>query len=407
MRPKPTEASFHARAPRGIRQQNVSAIVRTVLAHGPVARTDIARLTGLSGGSVTRVTTELVEAGLLQELPGRSNPRSAGAPRVPLDFARERYAVLGVHIGALRTTIGLVDIRGAAIVEERHEHPTTEPTAVLDRAAELITDFAARHGAGRHLLGVGVTLAGWVDPATGTVIEHDALGWRDVAVAKPLADRLTLPVLVESSVRARALAELWSGAGTSAHSLVYLFIGTVVDAAIVIDRRVHNGPRSAAGTIAHLQLHEGDTQCDCGRRGCLQAHVSDLAVLERARECGLTGVRTIQDLVDRARDVDDIAETVLRDRATRVGEAVAVLVDLIDPDLVVFSDNAVMDTPGYLAAVRHGAVAQAHTPIDAEGVIVPTAFAEHAIVIAPATRVLDAFYEAPLNFLTTTAVTSA
>ena len=381
-----------------MRRRNVSAVLRAVLARGPVARSEIARLTGLSAGTVTKLTTPLLGSGLLREQPAPDQARDMGRPRVPVDLDLQDRAVVGLHLGLLRTTIGLVDLRAGVFAQRVIAHSTTEPGPLLREARDAVEEVVGTDGAGRSVLGVGASIGGWVDHAAGTIVEHASLGWRDVPARAEL-EALGRPLRLDSSVRAHALAETWFGVATRRRSVAYLFVGNIVGAALVIDRAIHHGPRSAAGHLTHFPVEGArGPRCACGRRNCLQAVASDVGMLTVGRETGAVAEgETLESVIARARERDRRAARLLRDRARRVGQAVAVLLDLVNPDLVVLAGGLV-DAPEYLGDLREEAARRTHVDVDVDRRVVTTALGEHALAASSAALVLDAYYDDPFRF---------
>lgn len=384
--------------PEHMRRRNVSAVLRALLAQGPIARSEIARLTSLSGGTVTKLVSPLLASGLLREEGTHTAGGQLGRPRVPVDLDAQARAVVGLHIGLLRTTVGLADLRAGVIAERLTPHASTDPLAVLREAREAVEGLVQEEGAGRTVLGVGASIGGWLEYDTGVVVEHPTLGWREVPAGAALA-ALDLPVRLDSSVRAHALAEMWFGAATGRRSVVHLFVGNIVGAAVVIDRAIHHGPRSAAGHLTHFPI-EGvrGPKCICGRSNCLGAVASDVGMLALGREAGTVAEgETLEGLIDRARAGDDAARQLLRERAQRVGQAVAVILDLINPDLVVLAGGLIA-APEYLPELRAEAARRTHVVADLDRRVVMTALGEHGLVASSAALVLDAYFDDPLAF---------
>ncbi|MFJ9517382.1 ROK family protein [Kitasatospora sp. NPDC101801] len=376
--------------------RNAAAVLRTVLAHGPLPRLRIAELTGISAGTVSRLTARLARAGQLVELPAVPGPADTGRPRVPLDLPLAATAVAGVHIGLLRTTLGLVDLRGAVLDRLVVPRGSTDPDRVVAELAAALGTLTAGQPT-RRLLGVGVSTGGWVDTEAGTVAEHGPLGWRDVPLGARLAARLDQPVRLDGLVRALALAEGWYGAGQRAGSLLELFVGNVVGAAFTVDRQIHHGPRSAAGTVAHLRLPGlRGAPCDNGHRDCLQAAMADGSVLRLAVAEGLVGpTDPYEELVRRAQDGGAEAGRLLRTRARWIGRAAAALLDLVNPDLVVLAGGPLL-TPEYLPDVRAELVRHSALGPAAADRLVPSGLGEHALVLSAAAVFLDAWFSDPL-----------
>lgn len=387
-----------AASPLDLARSNVAAIVGAVLDRGPLPRARIADTTGLSAAAVTRLTARLIAAGLIRELPAVLGPHDSGRPRIPLDLDTEDRLAVGIHIGLLRTEIGLVDLRGEVFARSVLTHRSTEPGAVVRQAAVGAESLLEREGLGRTVLGYGVGVGGWVDSESGVVVEHASLGWSEVPLRALLAERFAQPVLLDSAVRGTARAECLFGAAAGAASIVELFIGNVVDAAVVIDRKVHRGPRGGAGRLTHLPIQGArGAVCVCGRRDCAQAVISDAAILGLARERGLAGPKDeLGDLVARSGAGDRGAAEVLRERGRRVGQVAALLLDIVNPELVVVAGGP-LATAEHLASAQRELVHRHRAEQDTAR-LVPSALGEHSLVIACATVFLDAYYADPLSY---------
>ncbi|MFD7261412.1 ROK family protein [Streptomyces sp. NPDC059874] len=346
---------------------NAAAVLRTVLAHGPVARSAIAPLCGLSPAAVSRQANGLLRSGLLRELPGPA-ASGAGRPRIPLDLHTGPVGgpvAAGLHIGVPAATFSLVDLRGTLLARRTSPHqaptptpgPGPDPADIADRLAAFLREFDT----GRPLLGVGVALGGWVRPGDGTVVRHEALGWRDRPLGAELAERLRLPVSVDNHARAVAHAEILFGRPEARRSLVHLFIGNVVDAAFGIEGTVHQGPGAAAGDVAHLPVPGSRTVCPCGRVGCLQATASDTVLGAEAVRRGIVPEPSVNLLVDAAATGDPRADRLLRERARAVGGAAAVLLDVFNPAVMVVTELSSVLHDGYLDEIRAAAAAASRT----------------------------------------------
>ncbi|MDX6316332.1 MAG: hypothetical protein QOF84_3596 [Streptomyces sp.] len=377
-----------------------AAVLRAVLHGGPLARTALARATGLSPAAVSRYTAELIGLGLLRELPPPAGPPRAGRPQVPVDIDPSHHAACGVHIALDFTTYAVVDLRGRVVAHERRPH-LGEARGVLDDIRRHLPRFLARHTAGRSVLGLGVVTGGWVDSEQGTVVEHTPLGWRDVPVRRVLAAATRLPVHVDGHARALAQAELLFGAGAGRSELVQLFVGNVVDAAIAAGGTVLRGRRSGAGDVAHLALGgPARHACACGRTGCLQAAVSELAVAERAFEAGVIPAPEFPLLIALAAEGNRRAVRVLRERLRTVGRAAALLLDLINPEVLVVAEQAAIHFPELLPDLYEEVAAHSHLCADPERAVVPTSFGTRVLAVAAGAVVLDAVYRRPMELRT-------
>jgi predicted NBD/HSP70 family sugar kinase len=363
-------------------RDSAGAVLRAVLDHGPVARSSVARATRLSAASVSGLLTTLIHAGLVREVPEAAGPPGNGRPHVPVDVETEAVGVIGAHIAVPRATVALLDLRGRVIAQHQAPHGRRDPASVLAALSRQIAEL--RDGSDRRILGLGLATGGWVDATDGTLVEHHLLGWRKVPLGSMLADATGLPVGVDSNSRALLKAEQLFGqaAPRTRRSAVHLFVGNVVDVAFSANGVVHQGPRSAAGAVAHLAIEGCDAVCNCGRTGCLQAAVSDQTLVRRA------GVSDIHVLLAAAQRGDPAAVALFTERARLVGRAAGLLFDLFDPEVLVVVEAGVNRMPDCLAMLRREAGAEA-----AEG-IRPTSFPANVLAVAGGGVALDRLYTA-------------
>jgi predicted NBD/HSP70 family sugar kinase len=335
-----------------------ASVFRAVRLRGPVGRDVIAGVTSLSIATVNRQVIALLEAGLLRERADLAVSGAIGRPRVPVEVNHEPFVTLGIHIGARTTSIVATDLFGRTL--DTVETPT--PLSPAGPALASLADSAARYLRRWHRrrpLWVGVAIGGAVDSATGHV-DHARLGWRQAPVGPVLADALGLPVSVASHVDAMAGAELLLGMrrfAPSSPTSLYVYARETVGYALVIGGRVHC-PTSGPGTIAALPVHSELL----GGTGQLESTVSDEAVLAAARRLRVlpsppttrTGATTtaITDLLKVARAGNTQAKELLTERARVLGEAVALLRDLLNPDELVVGGQAFTEYPEGMADVE-------------------------------------------------------
>ncbi|PBC63704.1 sugar kinase [Streptomyces sp. Tue6028] len=371
------------------RRTSASVVLRSVLEHGPVARSTIARLTGLSPASVTDYCARFTERGLIREAAAPRRSNGVGRPHVPVDLDDSRLVVGGVHVAVPYTTVALLDLRGRVLARRELKHERTDPGAVLARAAEGLGALLAGAPDCRPL-GVGVAVGGWVDRESGTVVEHPLLGWRDVPVREVLGERTGLPVHVDGHARALVNGERLFGLARGSGSVLHLFVGNVVDAAFATNDEVHHGPRSQAGAISHLPVPGGTEPCDCGRSGCLQAELSERTLCRRAREAGVVEGANPMHVVTAAAAGDRAAVRLLVERAGAVGRAARLLLDVLNPETVVVTEVGVIHREDCLDALRE-AVGD-----ERAASVVPTSFADSVLAVAGGSVALDVLYRDPL-----------
>jgi predicted NBD/HSP70 family sugar kinase len=393
-------ASPYGAGPKSLRRRNMALVARTLLDRGSPARSEIAQATGLSATSLTKITAQMMHARMLVELPAVSGG-DAGRPRVPVVLDTSYYRFIGIHIGLRRTTAGLLDLAGNVVEERAVTHRGRTRKAILDEAREIRDQLTDAAGGAHRILATGVATGGRVDPDSGVVVDQPLLGWQDVRLGDELGTG-NHPIFVDSSVRAMALAETYLGVSRDTDSSLFLFIGNIVGAGLMFDSRLRLGHDAAAGTIEHLPLGctVDGTHCRCGRSDCLAALASDVAVLERARQAGLVRPRgSFESFVRKSQSGSEQATTLLRQRAEFVGIAAGILLDLLDPDLLILG-GGLLQTPEHLDALRAAAADRLSRPEAAER-IVPTGLGDGALVRGSGSLAMHAFFSDPVPMLRT------
>ncbi|OLP01428.1 hypothetical protein BVU76_15430 [Mycolicibacterium porcinum] len=334
-----------------------ASVFSAVRTRGPIARDAIAQLTQLSIATVNRQVTALLEAGILRERADLAVSGAIGRPRVPVEVNHEPYLTLGIHIGARTTSIVATDLLGRTLDVVETPTPSGPQSAALATLASSARRYLSRWHR-RRPLWVGIAAGGVVDSATG-YLDHPRLGWADAPVGPVLAEALGLPVSVASHVDAMAGAELLLGGrrstpeavGAPARTSLYVYARETVGYALSIDGRVHS-PASGPGTIAGLPAQSELL----GGSGQLESTVSDEAVLNAARKLRIIPAEgpssTLATVLRAARQGNEKAVELLADRARVLGEAVALLRDLLNPDDLVLGGQAFTEYPEGMPVVE-------------------------------------------------------
>jgi len=312
---------------------------------GPIARDVIAQVTQLSIATVNRQVTALLDAGILRERADLAVSGAIGRPRVPVEVNHEPFLTLGIHIGARTTSIVATDLFGRTLDAVETPTPHGAQAAALASLAGSARRYLSRWHR-RRPLWVGVAAGGVVDSTTG-YLDHPRLGWSDAPVGPVLAETLGLPVSVASHVDAMAGAELLLGVRrqpTQSTTSLYVYARETVGYALSIGGRVHS-PSSGPGTIAALPAHSELL----GGSGQLESTVSDEAVLIAARKARIIPAdgpaSTVTAVLRSARQGNQQARALLAERARVLGEAVALLRDMLNPDDLVVGGQAFTEYP--------------------------------------------------------------
>ena len=331
-------------------------VLTKILTQGPIPRVKIARRTGLSQAAVTKAVAPLIDAGFVTDQPGATEGRAElgiGRPVSPLTVVANSVSVIGLKVTPT-DLIGVTTDFKAGIRTVRHQQLTElSPATVIDRLTELAHELIATlDDQAGPLIGIGVAVSGDVDAQHGVVRDSPFMGWRDVPVAALLGERLQVPVVVSNDVRALTVAEHWFGVGVDADSFAVVTIGSGVGCGLYINGEVVSGAHGVSGELGHLPLAPGDLVCTCGRRGCVETVASSDAILARVRETTGQPDLDLSGAIQLAHDGDAHAREAFDRAGEVIGSALAAMVNLVGPELVVIAGEGVADYDLYEDRMR-------------------------------------------------------
>lgn len=318
-----------------IRELNRSAVLNLIKEEGPIARVTIARRLGLSGASLTSIAGELERLGLIREV--AQAPSGGGRPLGLLALNADAACVIGIKLADDHLAGVVSDLSGEALASEVVPLDGHALEEVEKHIAYLVRSLTASAG-NRRLLGVGIGLPGVVDGAAGICVDSPILGWHQVPLAERLTRRVGLPVLIDNDVNTLAVAESLYGAGRAVANFVTVTTGRGVGLGIVIGGQLYRGRLGGAGEFGHLPVEADGRACECGRRGCLEALVAEPALIAEGRAAGLlTNGDGPDELVARADAGDRDACRIFTGAGERLGVALAGLVNVLSPELIIVS----------------------------------------------------------------------
>jgi glucokinase len=253
--------------------------------------------------------------------------------------------ILAFDIGGTKTAI-LEGTRDAEVLQRR-EIPTRaqDPFAVtFERmCAEADAILAQARAEGRAADAVSVSIGGPLDIARGVIQSPPHLpNWVDAPLKDRLAARFGLPVFVEHDGNAGALAEVYFGAGRGARNVIFLTAGTGLGGGIILDGRIYRGTTDTAGEVGHVRLAD-DGPVEYGKAGSWEGFCSGAGMLQlahRLRPGRWPQALTTRELVGQALDGDPDARAVARASGEWLGRGLAMLVDTLNPEVIVLGSLA-------------------------------------------------------------------
>lgn len=338
------------------RPTNRRMILAEIILNGPVARTEIARRTGLTAASVSRISRELIDAGLIVEGDEVAGERP-GRRFVSLDVNATGGYVVGISMNVFQQSVTLADLKNRPIARRElgltsFEDVDAVVAATIDATQDLLSEAGIPSN---RIIGASVAVTGAVDPETGVICSAPLFGWEQVDIGKMLSEPLGIPVHVESLPNAINLAESRFGIGRGHNNVIVFNASLGVGVSMLIDNRLARGHQSAVGLIGKLSLWRGDD----GNR----LHVDDMAggwsVLnalaqnrtEQNPQDAVPHTRNLLDVIERANDGDETARQALGKAGRALGEVIEVFNGIIHPELIVIAGPLAW-CPYYIRGIR-------------------------------------------------------
>jgi glucokinase len=236
--------------------------------------------------------------------------------------------IIGIDIGGTKCAVSV--LRGG-VVEEVDRFPTSDFAATFARYRETVT----RLKPGPDVV-FGISCGGPLDAVRGLILSPPNLpGWVDVAICRTFTDAFGGRAFLMNDANASALAEWHFGAGQGCRHMVFLTAGTGMGAGLILNGRLYEGATGDAGEVGHLRLRP-DGPLGFGKRGSFEGFCSGGGIARLATEMGWQrpGV-TLKDIAEAATAGDALALKVLGTAGERLGEALALLIDTLNPERIV------------------------------------------------------------------------
>ncbi|HEY0264541.1 MAG TPA: ROK family transcriptional regulator [Granulicella sp.] len=338
----------------GKSSQTELSVLKLIHAHPAISRVELSELSGFSSASITGIVNSLATRGLLVE--EASSSRTIGRKRISLRLSQSLGYVVGVDLGTFHLRIAVTDLNGDLIVskEQRTEMWQGRET-VLQRSFALLDQVLAEAGVPlKKVVAIGVAFSGVIDTERGYVLSYPRLGqveqWKNVPLREIVEERFGVPCQLEDSARAVATSEKEFGAGQKLSDFVYVDAGMGIGASLFINGTIYRGFHGSAGEFGHMTVDENGPLCCCGSNGCLEAMASASTIMEAVRTAIAKGVGSktlemaggdpqkisIEIISQAARENDSLAYRALSEAASHVGAAAADLVNLLNPQAIIF-----------------------------------------------------------------------
>ncbi|GAB5439194.1 ROK family transcriptional regulator [Falsiruegeria mediterranea] len=329
------------------REYGRRALMSEIRKAGRIPRIELSERTGISRATVTTITAELLQHGLIEEVAREdgSTDSRRGRPRVDLKIRGAARLVAGVKISHLKLSLVLLDFEGQQLecIERDLDQSVHAPDALAVQVTQAVRELAETAGHTLHdVSGVGIGIAGVVDAENGFVYWSPSLDARNVEFSQLASQHLGLPAFVDNDANLVAFAEYSFGLARGVPDFLVVTIESGVGLGLMIDGELYRGTRGCGAEFGHTKVHLNGALCRCGQRGCLEAYVADYALL---REATLTSdadtsadpSHRIEALLNAGRNGDPTARSVVDRAGQYFAMGLANLANIFDPALIILA----------------------------------------------------------------------
>lgn len=335
-------------------------------ARGGISRAELARQMDLSRAAITGIVNDMLALHIVRE----ASTLTAGAGRRPimLEIDPARGYVLGVDLAATHLELVLADFAGRIITDRRILLDIRSgPQACLATVENEVEALLRSAGITMHdICSAGIGVPGPVIISTGSVRNPPLMpGWDNFPIRRYFEDRWLLPVSLNNDAELGVLGEWAYGAARGENHVAYIKVGTGIGAGLMLDGRIYRGVNGTSGEIGHITIHEQGAACACGNFGCLEAVAGGRALAQQAIDIVASKRSTLlaeytpieqitaREIAQAAMRGDFAAQQIIADAGAYLGIAVASLVNLINPGMVVIGGGLAQMGDLLLEPVRH------------------------------------------------------
>lgn len=350
--------AMHGRNLVKVKQQNLESVKASLYRYAPLSRAEIAERLDLTPPTITNIVAELIQQGVVQELPESASNVAHGVGRKPIniDLVPGSRLALGLSLGRDYTHYCITDLRGGVRAQGTFDLMPEDYDEMVRRLLQILQTLKKRHPAEwKLLIGVGITVPGIVNPHTGIIknMGNERTSWCDKALAGTISQELGMPVRLENNVRARACAVLLFRPALLGEENTFAFCHAAwgIACPVILNGRTFRSEISTAGEIGKMILDPSNAGCtDFGFPGSLESISGMRAILSLCRQaldagecpilaelCPSSAELTFEQVLA-AQSKGDEAVCRILDRAMYfLGIALANVVSFLNPHLIFLS----------------------------------------------------------------------
>lgn len=327
-----------------VKQLNGAAVYRLIDQQGPISRIQIAELSQLAPASVTKISRQLLERGLIKEVDQQAS--TGGRRAISIITETRPFQTVAVRLGRNDATLTLYDLSAKALSEQHYPLPERTQETLENALIAAIANFLElNQRKTRELIAIAVILPGLVDPVKGIVRYMPHISVHNWKLVDVLEAKFAVTSFVGHDIRSLALAEHYFGATRDCQDSILVRLHRGTGAGILVNGQIFLGSNGNVGEIGHIQVDPLGERCHCGNFGCLETIAANSAIENRVRNLLTQGYPsklslddcTISSICKAANRGDQLACEVIEYVGRHLGKSIAIAINLFNPQKVVIA----------------------------------------------------------------------
>ena len=376
-----------------VRIANLKTVYDCIRSRKATTRSELSKLTGLSLPSITRIVNALTEIGYVASNGLKSD--GLGRKTVTMTAVSSVGYTIGVQIDKKFIRIGIIDFANNIIARDKvpYDCYLNSAKAVIERISVIMTEMLEVNAISREKIrGAGISMPGIVNRNEGILVFSPQLGWSSLPIQNIAEEILHLPVVIDNDLKFYAYGECNKGIEGNPNSITFLYIGSGVGAAHVVDGRIFKGAFNSAGEIGHVKIDTHGILCDCGRIGCLQTHMTESSIVNKAKGI-LSDITSSSEVFEYMERGNQWATNIIMDLINYSAIALGILIAVYDPQVIVLGGEIIEQNSIVFQSIINRYADMGYTPINRNRAIIKSSMQGNSIIFGAAISSADIFLQ--------------
>ncbi|MGA5692738.1 ROK family transcriptional regulator [Cytobacillus pseudoceanisediminis] len=374
-----------------MKRQNKNLVLDILKTKSPISRIDIAKMTGMSPTSITRIVTELQLQGYLRETEAVAS--GVGRKATLLEVRGDVLYTVGIEIDKSLLKVGIVNYIGEMVSLHKSKRNESESyMETLHKINAVIRKIMEdKEIPANKIMGLAVGLPGYIDYKNGIVKISDQLKWKNASLAEDLQKLTSFNVIVDNELKMKIVAESFTGKAKNSQNSILIGIGSGIGSSIMLNGDIYRGETNNAGEIGHTVIDPTGNVCNCGKIGCLATYISEGAILADSRK--VKDISSIEDVFQSYRDREPWALNIMDRASTYIALAISNLLCLYNPEVIILSGNTIEKLPEMKQAIEQKCELYIWEPLKQSVRIVYSELSENGVVLGAAIQAQNLMLE--------------